>query len=105
MRLRPPSVEKRALGQRSCNCSIRSNLRAHFVSCMKSKPRVASTRLGWLPVLSAPPTLEWESRLRGMPAVPLLGKAEKVQLEELILQKFQAHYDVHGAGSLLVDGT
>jgi hypothetical protein len=40
-----------------------------------------------------------------MPAVPLLGKAEKVQLEELILQKFQAHYDIHGAGSLLVDGT
>lgn len=37
--------------------------------------------------------------------MPLLGKAEKVQLEELILVKFQAHYDVHGPGSLLVDGT
>ena len=37
--------------------------------------------------------------------MPLLGKAEKVQLEELILERFRAHYDIHGAGSLLVDGT
>ena len=36
--------------------------------------------------------------------VPLLGKAEKGQLEELILQKFQAHYDQNGPGSLLADG-
>ena len=36
--------------------------------------------------------------------MPLLGKAEKGQLEELILQKLQAHYDQHGPGSLLVDG-
>ena len=37
--------------------------------------------------------------------VPLLGKAEKGQLEELILQKLQAHYDANGPGVLLVDGT
>lgn len=36
--------------------------------------------------------------------VPLLGKAEKGQLEELILHKFQAHYDQNGPGSLLADG-
>ena len=36
--------------------------------------------------------------------MPLLGKAEKGQLEELILQKFQAHYDQNGPGSLLADG-
>jgi len=36
--------------------------------------------------------------------VPLLGRAEKAQLEELILKKLQAHYDTHGVGSLLVDG-
>ena len=35
--------------------------------------------------------------------MPLLGKAEKGQLEELILQKFQAHYDENGPGALLVD--
>ena len=35
--------------------------------------------------------------------MPLLGKAEKGQLEELILQRFRAHYDQHGPGSLLVD--
>ena len=37
--------------------------------------------------------------------MPLLGKAEKAQLEELILQTLRAHYDQHGPGSLLVDGT
>ena len=33
--------------------------------------------------------------------MPLLGKAEKGQLEELVLGKLQAHYDAHGAGALL----
>ena len=37
--------------------------------------------------------------------MPLLGKAEKAQLEELILQKLQAHYDANGSGALLADGT
>jgi hypothetical protein len=36
--------------------------------------------------------------------VPLLGRAEKAQLEELILQKLQAHYDAHGSSALLVEG-
>ena len=36
--------------------------------------------------------------------MPLLGKAEKGQLEELILQKLQAHYDAKGAAALLMDG-
>ena len=33
--------------------------------------------------------------------MPLLGKAEKGQLEELILAKLQAHFDEHGAAALL----
>ena len=36
--------------------------------------------------------------------MPLLGKAEKGQLEELILEKLTAHYEAHGSGSLLEDG-
>ena len=35
--------------------------------------------------------------------MPLLGKAEKGQLEELILAKLQAHYDAHGPAALLVE--
>ena len=35
--------------------------------------------------------------------MPLLGKAEKGQLEELILAKLQAHYQAHGAASLLAE--
>ena len=37
--------------------------------------------------------------------MPLLGKAEKSQLEELILEKLRAHYDSNGPTALLVDGT
>jgi hypothetical protein len=53
-------------------------------------------------VHSAP--LEWESPLdvKG-PKVPLLGKAEKAQLEVLILEKLTAHYERHGAASLLAE--
>jgi len=36
--------------------------------------------------------------------VPLLGKAEKGQLEELILQKLTEHYEQHGSSALLDDG-
>jgi hypothetical protein len=36
--------------------------------------------------------------------VPLLGKAEKGQLEELILEKLTEYYDRQGSGALLVDG-
>ena len=36
--------------------------------------------------------------------MPLLGKAEKGQLEELILGKLRAHYDQHGSSALMVDG-
>jgi len=35
--------------------------------------------------------------------VPLLGKAEKAQLEELILARLSAHYDDNGPASLLAD--
>src|SRR5438128_11578555 len=72
---------------------------------MKSMRRVASTLAGRLPLGARAPTLEWQSRLRGSAAVPLLGKAEKGELEQLILQHLRAHYDLHGADSLLVDGT
>ena len=33
--------------------------------------------------------------------MPLLGKAEKGQLEELILEKFTRHYEEHGPTGLL----
>ena len=36
--------------------------------------------------------------------MPLLGKAEKSQLEELILEKLTAHFERHGPTSLLADG-
>lgn len=36
--------------------------------------------------------------------MPLLGKAEKVQLEELVLARLTAHYDLHGPAALLADG-
>lgn len=36
--------------------------------------------------------------------MPLLGKAEKGQLEELILEKLTEHYERHGSGALLQDG-
>jgi hypothetical protein len=36
--------------------------------------------------------------------VPLLGKAEKGQLEELIREKLTAHYEAHGAAALLAEG-
>ncbi len=36
--------------------------------------------------------------------MPLLGKAEKGQLEELILEKLTEHYELHGSGALLQDG-
>ena len=34
----------------------------------------------------------------------LLGKAEKAELEGLILAQLDAHYDAHGAGGLLAEG-
>lgn len=37
--------------------------------------------------------------------MPLLGKAEKSQLEELILQRLRDHYDSNGPAALLVDTT
>lgn len=36
--------------------------------------------------------------------MPLLGKAEKGQLEELILEKLTEHYDRHGSSALLQEG-
>jgi hypothetical protein len=36
--------------------------------------------------------------------VPLLGKAEKGQLEEMILTKLTEHYERHGSSALLDDG-
>jgi hypothetical protein len=36
--------------------------------------------------------------------VPLLGKAEKGQLQDLILQTLAEHYEVNGPEGLLVDG-
>jgi hypothetical protein len=38
------------------------------------------------------------------PRVPLLGKAEKTQLEELILEKLRAYQELNGPGGLLADG-
>ena len=36
--------------------------------------------------------------------MPLLGKAEKHQLEVLVLEKLTEHYDLHGAETLLRKG-
>jgi len=36
--------------------------------------------------------------------VPLLGKAEKGQLEQLILQRITDHYEKHGSAALLDEG-
>lgn len=36
--------------------------------------------------------------------VPLLGKVEKGQLEELILAKFTEHFDKNGSSALMEDG-
>jgi hypothetical protein len=48
--------------------------------------------------------IEWAFPLHGLPRVPLLGKAEKSQLEELILAKLSEHYELNGSGALLEDG-
>lgn len=36
--------------------------------------------------------------------MPLLGKVEKGELEELVLRTLQSHYDDHGPAAILVDG-
>ena len=36
--------------------------------------------------------------------MPLLGKAEKGQLEEMILGRFQEHFDAQGPGAMLAEG-
>ena len=36
--------------------------------------------------------------------MPLLGNAEKAELEQLILAKLTEHYDKHGSSALLVEG-
>jgi hypothetical protein len=41
---------------------------------------------------------------RGKRDVPLLGNAEKAELELLILSKLTEHYDKHGSGALLTEG-
>lgn len=45
-----------------------------------------------------------QDEFEGEAAVTLLGKAEKEQLEELILEKLTGLYEAHGAGALLEDG-
>jgi len=36
--------------------------------------------------------------------MPLLGNAEKAELEKLILDRFTEHYEAHGSGALLAQG-
>ncbi len=36
--------------------------------------------------------------------MPLLGNAEKAELEKLILDRFTAYFDAHGSGALLDPG-
>ena len=36
--------------------------------------------------------------------MPLLGNAEKAELEKLILERFTEHYERHGPHALLVEG-
>jgi len=36
--------------------------------------------------------------------MPLLGNAEKAELEKLILDRLVEHYDANGSGALLVEG-
>ena len=45
--------------------------------------------------------MELSGRAGGKPKVPLLGKAEKGQLEELILEKLTEHYERNGSSALL----
>lgn len=50
--------------------------------------------------------LEWAASgmPRGHARVPLLGNAEKAELERLILVRLQDHYETHGSGALLAEG-
>jgi len=48
--------------------------------------------------------LEYFSPLRGEVRVPLLGSAEKSELEELILARLTEHYDNRGSSALLAEG-
>ena len=36
--------------------------------------------------------------------MPLLGNAEKAELERLILARMEEHHETHGSGALLVEG-
>ena len=40
----------------------------------------------------------------GEPALPLLGNAEKGELERLILERLTDHYERHGSSALLAEG-
>src|ERR1700757_5288701 len=84
---------------------------------MKSKQRVASTRQGWLPIrpIRRPPfhstsdaSAGWTPARMAAPisegTVPLLGNAEKAELEALILAKLTDHYEKHGSSALLIEG-
>ena len=55
--------------------------------------------------MDADERLEWPRFVAKRSAsVPLLGKAEKAQLEELILERLVDHFEREGPSSLLVDG-
>jgi hypothetical protein len=38
------------------------------------------------------------------PKLPLLGSAEKAELESVILARFTEHYEANGSGALLAEG-
>ena len=48
--------------------------------------------------------LEWPRRHIPGSYVPLLGNAEKGELERLILARLTDHYEQHGSSALLVEG-
>lgn len=48
--------------------------------------------------------LECGVRHSGKSSVPLLGNAEKAELESLILAKLSEHYEEHGSSALLAEG-
>lgn len=72
-----------------------------IIVCMKSTPHVVSSRPRWLPCAHHAGALEWPSTPPNLQDVPLLGQAEKAELEKLILERFEALYGKEGGSALL----
>src|ERR1700741_4406356 len=72
------------------------------VGCQRGRRRGLSR-----PTLLRPPVLRgarMSARTDARPSVPLLGNAEKGELERLILEPLTDHYDRNGSSALLAEG-